>query len=184
MVKHTGSICIILWAEVRWKLYQSTIQIGDFMARTVLRRILIILVFILACGSSYLRAETLEFQNSDRVAAGLENGEISRDYNFYFSGSRAEPHTIIAVKRGLSFDQALWQGTDSSPEVLRGWYAQIDSPHRDVQDRYFGGLITRGGGEVLGLWYSQYRYRLAEINSEGVLSISRPFIKKKRPRLR
>ena len=127
------------------------------------------------------QADTLVLQPTFEVEAGLQSGLLAKEYTFYYSGSQALPHTIIAVLKGVGFDQSLWQEVAPSEAVLTSWYEMIDNPHRAVQEQYFGGFIVNGAGQRVALWYSMHRYRNAELREDGVLHIARPFIKSNRP---
>lgn len=137
-------------------------------------------LFLVGATHSSLAGD-VEYQASEQVEAGLKNGTLARDFHFYFSGSSAEPHTIIGVCKTVQFDQSLWQSAPSTSRLVQDWYERIDNPHRSVRDQYFGGYLLDHTGKHIGLWYSKHRFVGATLSDEGFLSISRPFRKDRVP---
>lgn len=152
------------------------------MQVTLTRRVFLMVGLLMALGCMYVQAETLHFEPSTEIEAGLQTGDLAEDYSFYYSGSEAEPHTIIGVLNTILFEPSLWQPVGSDRTILQSWYEMIDNPYRDRRSSYFGGYIRDSQGLAVGVWYSKHRYRNSTISEDGIMTISRPFIKNRTSR--
>ncbi len=144
------------------------------MKGTRKHHLLVMVSFLILVMPANLRADSLQYQATLQVEAGLKSGELAQDFNIYFSGSQAEPHTIIGVLKSVEFRQSLWQGTDSTTELLQKWSEHIDNPYRPLNDQYWGGYVVSATGQYIGFWFSKHRFLMADFN-DGVLSILQPF---------
>ena len=90
--------------------------------------------------------------NQDTLNA-LEEGRAVQGYDYFFSGSAAEPEGILAIKKGVAFDQGLWRSAPSSDEQISRWARQIQNEYR-LKSRYFGYDIYNPEGEKIGMWWA------------------------------
>ena len=141
------------------------------------------ILFLLSCvalfGVSCASTGTqLSWRASDDVEMNLAEGKMLPQFSYYYSGSESQPHTIIAIRKNVSFKQSLWQPASSSAYSVREWLEAIDNPHRPVNDRYFGGELLGEEGDVVGMWYSKHRFLVGYFNANDKLVVPQPLKKK------
>jgi hypothetical protein len=131
-----------------------------------------LLVWASLLASCVAHGWPLSWQASDEVEQ--EMGRSRSAFIYYFSGSEALPHTIIGLRAGQSFRPGLWQPAPAGADQPGRWLEAIDNRHRLGRDRYAGGWLVDEGGEVLGLWYSRYRYAGSSRDDDGAVRIRPP----------
>lgn len=151
------------------------VRLRRFQYRVVL---LLLCVFVVSCLP---KTGQISWHASDKVEIDLTKGHLQPGFTYYYTGPEAIPHTIIAIRDDVPFQQNFWLPVEFGELQVKEWLQAIDNNHRAVTDMYFGGRLLDRKGNFLGIWYSRDRFYSGYIDSEGRLVILRPVRRNKEP---
>lgn len=126
--------------------------------------VLLVLATLVVVGCA---ATPARVQMDREVEGVFESGTIQPGYDYYYSGPRAEPRAVLAIRQGVDFEPGLWNRVDLTPELLATWNLRIDNPHRSSRYAYFGAYILDPNGNQVGMWYSQQRRPTVSWDRDG-----------------
>ena len=121
--------------------------------------IVVLLLAVAGCAANYG-----SFTLDAGVARDFEAGVIRPDYQYYYAGRDDIPHAIIAIDRRYSVPSRYWIAFEPKPEQLRDMSGNVYGKNR--HDPY-GALIRAADGEVVGIWYSNVRFRSVTVDQKA-----------------
>ncbi len=114
---------------------------------------------ISGCASNYGR-----FARSPEVAAAIEGGQASPEYNYYFFGRERMPYALIGIDKTYQVASKLWIPFTPSNAKLQRMATFI---YDYYDERAYGANILDPSGQPVGVWYSKISTVHAKIDNEN-----------------
>ena len=131
---------------------------------------IIILITAYGCSGNYGRLAA-----NHAVKKQIENYQVLDDYNYYYSGSFANPRVVIGIQKDYQLVSDLWLPVALTSQQLKQWVDPF-SPGVNI-DFGNGSDILTPKGKKIGVWYSfkdRRDWALVEIIDSNKVKIGVP----------
>ncbi len=129
------------------------------------------LLFLCGCVA---KGPTGTWQQSSDAKKTFESGTVLKDHTYYYTGSKAAPDAIIAVKNKYKLQSRIWAQINVTTKVMYDWLAWYKSDINLLCQRK-GGYILTPNQENAGIWYSKYTLSSIRSPEPNVLEIYPPY---------
>ncbi len=123
------------------------------------------IVLAAANGYSYL-------EQNNEVNQFFLDRKVYPVHTYYYSGSEARPHAIIAIHNDYVLESKLWRSTDITQEKLKRWVNTMTN-NSPTTFGIWGRRILGPNRVYLGVWFSPAR--TASVRLKGnVVNVTTP----------
>ena len=129
--------------------------------------VFMVLFIVLAAANGYSYLE----QNNEVNQFFLDR-KVYPNHTYYYSGSEARPHAIIAIHNDYVLESKLWRSTDITQEKLKRWVNTMTN-NSPTTFGIWGRRILGPNRVYLGVWFSPAR--TASVRLKGnVVNVTTP----------
>ena len=123
------------------------------------------IVLAAANGYSYL-------EQNNEVNQFFLDRKVYPNHTYYYSGSEARPHAIIAIHNDYVLESKLWRSTDITQEQLKRWIINMTN-NKPFTIGIWGKRILGPNRVYLGVWFSPARTASVRLNG-NVVNVTTP----------
>lgn len=118
----------------------------------------IFMIVLTGCSQKYGR-----FTMDDQVGQAFRSGTVQAKLNYYYAGRDTMPYAIMGIDPRYTVPSRYWILFKPRSEQLKKMSGNVYGKHR--YDPY-GSHIRDAEGEVVGIWYSNLRFKSVSVDHE------------------
>lgn len=118
----------------------------------------IFMIMLSGCNQKYGR-----FTLDDQVSQAFRSGTVQAELNYYYAGRDTMPYAIMGIDPRYTVPSRYWILFKPQPDQLKKMSGNVYGKHRYNP---YGSHIRDAEGEVVGIWYSNLRFKSVSVDHE------------------